>query len=170
VSLANVVDICGNTGLSAYKLERFLERIDRYWAPLNMSAAEVRDREQAWKPGRPHSATGWRFITDYLKHAAGPLSLREVVKLTRGENGAMLLQQHGCPSGNFAVARYGNATAVADDTKNLAKMLPVLGFDAAKPATFIWHTLMRVVLKQSFDLTNNDMTDLSSNRGSSCIQ
>jgi hypothetical protein len=125
VSLANVVDICGNTGFSAYQLERFLERIQRYWAPINMSPAEVRDREQTWKPGDPNPVAGWQFIIDYLQHAAGPLSLREVVKLTRGENLAELLRQHDAQVATLRQHVLAMRLAVAKDKKNLARVLPV---------------------------------------------
>ena len=160
ISLANVVDTCGNSGLSAYKLERFLERVERHWAPINMNAAEVSTLEQTWHPGRAHPATGWRFIIDYLGHAAGPLSLREVVKLTRGENGSALLREHDEQAAKLRQHVLAMRLAVATDRRNLTRLLPIRTFDPAKPASFVYHALMRVVLAQSFDMTRNDVTDL----------
>lgn len=160
-SWANVLEISGNTGDSADQIRCFLADLGEQWFPIEINPFTVIRREIQYVPGNDNPCFAVGLLNAYYPYIhGGRLSLSTIVDLTRHEQVKLTVQESiqrltAEMHQTFDTARHkwrGNKTGRGHN-------FPNSGFSADRPAEFVCKGLMRLVVKENFNITANDVLD-----------
>lgn len=159
-SLANVIEITGNTGRSAQQIWRFLAEVGEQWFPIAMNPFTVIDREKGNLPGNDNPSFDIDFATAYYPYIHnGSLSLSTIADLTQddqekpGPESIQALTAEICQFVRSGRDQYLSNPAAANDA------FPDVPFDSDRPTQFTYNRLMRLVCKETFRFENRDALD-----------
>jgi len=171
-SVTNAAELSGPQGRSAAVVRDFLDEIGPHWFPVRLDATEIVRREMAGEnPGE--ACIDKNFFTAYAADLIRPYSVGSgrVLNLSEGffslgplmERLSRQRDSISRSSAEFDDVVKEKMIAIRDkcrrDPSFLSQKLPVLSFDPARPAFFVYRNLLRVMALEADSLKKGDGMD-----------
>jgi len=160
-SWTNVMDIAGPQGETKDEIRGFLDALGPFWIPLEMNPYEVVRKEQGLKPSSGTPCVSEAFLQTYypIVHGNTP-TLAQVVDLVHKHRSHVLANTEYLKN-QISQTVKGHRSEYVKDPSSLDRMLPPETWDVARPATFLFRELFRLVVREakSYTWMANDGVD-----------
>jgi hypothetical protein len=164
-SVMNISEIAANTGGSADEIRSFLAQVGPCWAAITVNPAKVAEDEDRLDPpeGDRSVAFGYAMMTEpgFLAKlaATSDLSLAHVVDMTRGEDGDKTRAATSESARDMLAQIEKFRAAHAKNPAGLNLSYPPIAWNPRRPMRYVYHGLMRSVVKDGFKLNENHVRD-----------
>lgn len=159
-SLANMMEIAANTGESLRNIQNFLCEIGEQWFPLEVNPIKVIKREAGAFPDSP--CFDKDLLEAYYPHIhEGSLSLSTLIDLISDQEVKRDILMN-VEAMTTSVARHLELTRSKIQSDPIAKKAAFkkVSFDAYRPETFVYRSLLQLIFKENSKIETNDVLDL----------